>query len=94
MRAIYSSVRTALSIPAGANVDRFGKRKTIIKSFLISIPSVLYFAFARGFIDVLIILLFLSIASAFLIPATASYMADVVPRKMREELWLLSAEVL
>jgi MFS family permease len=80
---VYSSVRTALSIPAGAAVDRFGKRKTIIASFLISIPSVLYFTFARGFIDVLIVLLLLSIASAFLIPATASYMADVVPRKMR-----------
>jgi MFS family permease len=80
---IYSSVRTVLSIPAGATVDRFGKRKTIIISFLITTPSVLYFTFSRGFIDVLIVFLFLSIASAFLVPASSSYMADIVPRKTR-----------
>jgi MFS family permease len=80
---VSSSVRTVLSIPAGAVVDRLSKRKIIITSFLLTLPSVLYFPFAQDFIEVLMILLLLSIASAFLIPASASLMADVVPRDMR-----------
>jgi MFS family permease len=80
---LSSAFRIAISIPAGAAVDRFGKRKTIIASFLLTIPPVLYFTQARGFIEVLIILLLLSTANAFLGPSCSSFMADLVPREMR-----------
>lgn len=80
---ISSAVRIALSIPAGATVDRFGKRKTIMFSFLIIIPLILTFIHAKSFMGVLIILIMLSMANAFLFPACSALMADIVPRDVR-----------
>lgn len=80
---LYSAFRIAISIPAGAAIDRFGKRKTIISSFILSIIPLLYFQYSRGFNDILVMLLMLSVANAFLPPACSALMADVVPREMR-----------
>ncbi len=80
---VSSAYRIALSIPAGAAVDRFGKRNAIIASFLLTIPPILYFTYAKGFIEVLIILLMISTANAFLFPACESLIADIVPREIR-----------
>ncbi len=80
---VFSAFRIALEIPAGAAVDRFGKRKAIITSIVITIPTTLYFAHARGFLEVLTILVLLSVANAFLLPACEALMADIVPREMR-----------
>jgi len=80
---LYSAFRIAISIPAGIAVDRFGKRKTIVASFILSIISLLYFTHSRDYIDLLAILLTLAVANAFLPTASAALMADVVPREMR-----------
>lgn len=80
---ISSAFRIAFSIPAGAAVDHFGRRKTIIASFILDVPSILYFTQARGFAEVLIVLLMLSMANALQFPASEALMADIVPREMR-----------
>jgi len=83
LMSAYSAFRIAFSIPAGAAIDRFGKRKTIIAAFILSIIPLLYFTHSRGFSDILAVFLMLSMANAFLLPAVSAFMADVVPREMR-----------
>jgi MFS family permease len=80
---VFSAFRIALTIPAGVAIDRFGKRKTIITSIIITVPTTLYFVHAQGFLEVLIILVLLSVANAFLLPACSALMADIVPKEMR-----------
>jgi len=81
--ALYSAFRIAVSIPAGAAIDRFGKRKIIVASFILSITPLLCFTRSKGYTDILAILLTLSVANAFLPTACAALMADIVPREMR-----------
>lgn len=80
---IYSAFRIAITIPAGLLVDRFGKRRTLIASLILTLLPILYFAHSTGFTDVLISLLMLSVANAFLVPACSSLMTDTIPQKMR-----------
>ncbi len=80
---IASAFRILISIPAGAAVDRFGRRRIIIGSFLLIIPVLLLFTSARGFVDVLLILCAVSGANAFMFPACEALTADLVPRAMR-----------
>lgn len=80
---ISSAFTIAISIPAGAAVDRFGKRKTILVSFILTIPAIISFTYAKGFTNVLIILLVVSTANAFTNPACEALTADIVPREMR-----------
>ncbi len=81
--AAYSAVRIVLSLPAGAAVDRFGRRKTITAALTLCIAPLLLFMNSRRFEDILLVLLSLSIVNAFLPPSVAALMADIVPREMR-----------
>jgi MFS family permease len=80
---IASAFRIVISIPAGAAVDRFGRRRIILFSFLFTIPILLLFTSAQGLFDVLVILCAVSAANAFMFPACEALTADLVPRVMR-----------
>jgi MFS family permease len=79
----HSMIRIALTIPAGWIVDHVGKRRTLIAAFTLTLPPVLLFTQAQGFVDVLLLLIMLATANAFLVPACSSLLTDNIPRNLR-----------
>ena len=73
----------ALAIPAGRIMDRYGRRRLIIPMILLTPLLPLWFIFARGFMDLVILMAVMATASAFLMPGFQSLVADYTPRKRR-----------
>jgi MFS family permease len=80
---IVGLMSTALAIPAGAIVDRFGKRKVIIVALTLSLFPVFFFTYCRTFIQTLIALALITAVSMFLNPACQALVADIVPKERR-----------
>jgi MFS family permease len=76
-------LRTALLVPAGVIVDKYGKRRTIMASLALTIFPVALFVYCKSFIETLTLSLIISVANAFLTPACSALTTDMVPRKKR-----------
>jgi MFS family permease len=80
---ISTVIQVILAIPAGNLIDRYDKGKlTALALCLSALPS-LAFPFCGGLFGVMLVLLPISVANAFLIPASGALMADMVPRERR-----------
>jgi MFS family permease len=80
---VSSALSVALTIPAGAITDRFGKRNMIIAGLAMSLFPVFFFVYSSTFMEVLVIFVIISIINSFLIPACSALVADIVPRQWR-----------
>ena len=80
---ISSVLSVALTIPAGAITDRFGKRNILIAGLAILLLPVFFFVYSSTFMEVLVIFTIISIINSFLIPACSALIADIVPRRWR-----------
>ena len=80
---ISSALSVALTIPAGAITDRFGKRNILITGLAISLLPVFFFVYSSTFVEVLVIFVIISVINSFLIPACSALIADIVPRRWR-----------
>jgi len=74
---------SALKIPGGWVSDRFGKRKVMLVSLLITIPTILLFTLSRSLIQVVVAALLLVAAGIYYAPAYEALQADLTPRSMR-----------
>jgi DHA1 family tetracycline resistance protein-like MFS transporter len=80
---IETLLRTALYIPAGLLVDRFGRVQSLIVSLAIALVSLPLFALATGFAHIVLIRCAVAIANVFFTPASTALMADSVSRANR-----------
>jgi MFS family permease len=80
---ISSALSVALTIPAGAIIDRVGKRNILITGLSILLFPVVLFAYCSTFLEVLAVFVIISIANSFLLPACSAFVADIVPRQWR-----------
>jgi MFS family permease len=80
---ITSLVNVILLLPAGTVVDRIGSRRVLTMALLASSIPLLLFPFSRGILGVALIVVLVSIVSAFLISSAPVYMAESVPPEMR-----------
>ncbi|MBL7200017.1 MAG: MFS transporter [Anaerolineae bacterium] len=76
-------LKSAMAVPAGMLVDRWGRAASLAAALLISLVSIPLFVFAPGLVAVLVIRLVLAIAFAIGIPSCSALMADLVPRDGR-----------
>ena len=76
-------LKSAMAVPAGMLVDRWGRAASLAAALLISLVSIPLFVFAPGLVDVVVIRLVLAIAFAIGIPSCSALMADLVPRDGR-----------
>jgi len=86
----------ALKIPGGWLSDKFGKRKVMIISLLITAPTIVFFTWSQLFIQVLFALLLLVAAGIYFAPAYEALQADFTPKAMRGRitaLWDISIAV-
>jgi MFS family permease len=80
---ISGVLSVALTIPAGAIIDRFGKRNSLIVGLATLVLPVFFFVHSSTFMEVLVIFVIISIINSFLIPACSALIADIVPRQWR-----------
>jgi MFS family permease len=78
-----SALSVALTIPAGAIIDRFGKRNSLIAGLAALLLPVFFFGYSSTFMEVLVIFIIISIINSFLTPACSALIADIVPRRWR-----------
>ena len=76
-------IQVALTIPAGALVDRHDTKTITALATGLSVLPILAFPFLRGFWGVLIAFIPISVANAFLIPAANSLMVELIPQDRR-----------
>jgi len=87
---------SVVKIPGGWLSDRFGKRKTMITSLLITAPTIVLFTLSGSFIQVMAVALLLVAAGIYYAPAYEALQADFTPKSMRgriSALWLMSGAV-
>jgi len=87
-------VASILKIPGGWFSERFGKRRTMIISLLITVPMILLFTLARSLIQVIFAALLLVAAGIYYTPAHEALQADLTARPMRGRvtaLWDMSS---
>ena len=80
---VANVVQVLLSLPAGALIDRYDKRKTLALALALSVTPVLAFPFARGFLGTLLVFVPVAVANAFMLPAANALMADMVLSERR-----------
>ena len=81
---LWSGVAKAvLSIFIGEIVDRYGSRKVFLLGFLIAIPSMFAFTFAKTFYSILILYTLVTLSSVFVWISSQVYLADSIPRERR-----------
>jgi MFS family permease len=76
-------LKSAMFVPAGVLVDRWGRTASALTALLISLASIPAFVFAQSFIAVLLIRIAIAVAYAIGLPACSALMADIVPRDIR-----------
>lgn len=80
---VANLVQVFLSLPAGALIDRYDKRKTLALALVLSTLPVLAFPFCGTFLGTLLVFVPLAVANAFMLPAAGALMADMVPPERR-----------
>lgn len=72
-----------LKIPGGWLSDRFGKKRAMTVSLLMSIPMILVFTLSQSFLQLVVSALLLVAAGIYYAPAHEALQADLTPRSMR-----------
>ena len=83
---IVGAVRIVFSIPMGHLVDLYGTRRTILLAMVLAPVSVIIFPFCHTFLEVLLTLVLLGFVNALIWPASATLIANAVPRDKRGRL--------
>jgi len=80
---IVAGVNVVALFFSGNFVDRFGRKKIMLLNLLLAPVMNLSFIYCQNFPQMLLFRISLTIQNAFMMPAAAALMADIVPRKDR-----------
>lgn len=80
---IAAVVNVVLLLPAGMIVDRIGTKRTLTAALAATAIPLLLFPFSRGFWDVTLIFVALTMANSILTSGAPALMAQMVPSEMR-----------
>jgi len=80
---IAAVVNVVLLLPAGMIVDRMGTKRTITVALAAAAVPLLLFPFSRGFWDVTLIFVAMTLANSVLTSGAPALMAQMVPSQMR-----------
>ena len=80
---IAAVVNVVLLLPAGMIVDRMGTKRTLTVALAAAAIPLLLFPFSRGFWDVTLIFVALTMANSVLTSGAPALMAQMVPSEMR-----------
>ena len=83
LNVIWSATALAVGIPLGKAVDVMGRKRALVLSYLLWIPSTVFFIISKSFLDLLIIFVVFSLGASFFGPAEQALVADLTPKELR-----------
>ncbi len=81
--SLYLATTLIVGIPTGKLIDKIGRKKGIILSYLLFIPGTIIFVLSKNIFQVAIALIILAIGSIIIGPAFQALIADLSPREKR-----------
>jgi len=80
---VGSAATMAVGLPLGKAVDTIGRKRALIISYLLWIPSTAYFILCRSFWELVAVSVVFSIGGGLFGPAQQALTADLTPKELR-----------
>ncbi len=83
VNSVSIAVTITLGLPLGKVVDKIPRKKAVILSYGIFLPSTILFIFSRSFTHVLVVFIMLAAGGCLIMPAYQALQADMIPKEKR-----------
>jgi len=83
MDVAWTITALLLGFPLGRMIDQVGRKRSILVSYILSIPVVAFFIFSRGFMQLLVVIVIFAASQAIMYPAFMALRADLIPQENR-----------
>lgn len=83
VNAVSIAVTILLGFPLGKVVDKIARKKAVVLSYCIFIPSSVFFIVSTSFTHVLFVFIMFSVGGCLIMPAYQALQADMIPREKR-----------
>ncbi len=83
VNTVSTAVTIVLGFPLGKLVDKIARKKAVILSYVIFMPSSVFFIVSRNFVQLLLVFILFAVGGCLIMPAYNALLADMIPRKKR-----------
>ena len=83
VNTVWIATALILGFPFGKVVDKIGRKRSILLSYALFMPSTLLFILSNGFSMLLIVYILFGVGDCLIMPAYNALLADLIPRKKR-----------
>ena len=83
VNTVSTAVTIAIGFPMGKLVDKIARKKAVILSYVIFIPSSILFILSRDFTQLLLVFILFAVGGCLIMPAYHALQADMIPREKR-----------
>lgn len=83
VNTVSTAVTIVLGFPLGKLVDKIARKKAVILSYVIFMPSSVFFIVSRNFVQLLLVFIMFAVGGCLIMPAYNALLADMIPRKKR-----------
>jgi Na+/melibiose symporter-like transporter len=83
VNTVSTAVTIAIGFPMGKLVDKIARKKAVILSYVIFMPSSILFILSRNFTQLLLVFILFAVGGCLIMPAYHALQADMIPREKR-----------
>ncbi len=83
VNTVSTAVTIVLGFPLGKLVDKIPRKKAVILSYVIFMPSSVFFIVSRNFVQLLLVFILFAVGGCLIMPAYNALLADMIPREKR-----------
>jgi len=83
VNTVSTAVTIAIGFPMGKLVDKIARKKAVILSYVIFMPSSILFILSRDFTQLLLVFILFAVGGCLIMPAYHALQADMIPREKR-----------
>jgi len=83
VNTVSTAVTIILGFPMGKLVDKIARKKAVILSYIIFMPSSILFILSRSFAQLVLVFIMFAVGGCLIMPAYNALLADMIPREKR-----------
>jgi MFS family permease len=83
VNTVSTAVTIILGFPMGKLVDKIARKKAVILSYIIFMPSSILFILSRNFAQLVLVFIMFAVGGCLIMPAYNALLADMIPREKR-----------
>ncbi len=83
VNTVSTAVTIAIGFPMGKLVDKIARKKAVILSYIIFMPSSILFILSGNFTQLLLVFILFAVGGCLIMPAYHALQADMIPREKR-----------